>query len=36
VNSWCSPGPVFGYHAKDELTQFPVHAFSSRTLAMPG
>jgi len=36
MNPWRSPSPVLGNHAKDELAQFLVHAFSSRTLAMPG
>ena len=36
MNPWRSPSPVFGNHAEDELAQFLVHAFSSRTLAMPG
>jgi hypothetical protein len=36
VNPRRSPRFVFGYHAEDEFTQFPVHAFSSHTLAMPG
>jgi hypothetical protein len=35
MNPRRSPGFVFGYHAEDEFTQFPVHAFSSCTLAMP-
>jgi hypothetical protein len=33
MNPRRSPGFVFGYHAEDEFTQFPVHAFSSCTLA---
>jgi hypothetical protein len=36
MNPWRSPSFVFGNHAKDELAQFLVHAFSSRTIAMPG
>jgi hypothetical protein len=36
VNPWRSPSPVFGHHTENEFTQFPVHAFSSCTLAMPG
>jgi hypothetical protein len=36
MNPWRSPSFVFGNHAKDELAQFLVHAFSSPTLAMPG
>lgn len=36
MNPRRSPRFVFGYHAEDEFPQFPVHAFSSSTLAMPG
>ena len=36
MNPRRSPSPVFGHHPKNELAQFLVHAFSSRTPAMPG
>jgi len=36
MNARRAPGAIFGDNAEDELTQFPVHAFSTCTLAMPG